>query len=139
MAINWKELEKKKGTIVAGTNENIIYLETKGESFIGKYLGKGEPVQIGDKKPFDTFNFETKDGFKSFSGGMSFAQSIGIVKANSIVKVTFNGKKKTSSGNKVNLYTVELLSGAIDEKAKKALQAEIVKNMKKNKKKGGKK
>lgn len=130
--INWKELEKKQGKVVStGSGANVIHLE-KGESFLGQYIGS-EQVQIADNEPFTSFKFLTEKGEQAFSGGMSFASQMRMVNINSIIRVTFTGKKKTASGFKANQYTIELLVGEVNEKEKKKIQQEIQDAMKKKK------
>ena len=130
--INWKELSKKPGVVVSGSDKQVIQLE-KGESVIGKFLGI-EQVQIGDKEPFNSFSLETETGVKQISGTI-IEQSMRIVSIGSIVRITQTGKKKTASGNKMTLYQVELLTGSINEKEKKKLQEELQKKFSKGSKK----
>lgn len=123
-AINWKELEKKQGEVVStGSGANVIEL-SKGEHFIGKFLGT-EEIKIGDKEPFTSLQFETEKGKQAISGS-SLVQQMRMINKNSIVRVTFTGTKKTNSGNKVKQFTVEALSpNAINEKEREKIKKEI--------------
>lgn len=134
--INWKELEKTQGEVVSsGSGANVILLE-KGESFIGKFLGT-EQIEIGDKEPFTSLQFETEKGNQCISG-MHLVQLMRMINVGSFVRVTNTGKKKTNNGNRVNTFSVELLKGSVNEKEKEKIKKEITEAVK-NKKKNGKK
>jgi len=135
--INWKELAKKQGEVVStGTGVDVISI-SKGESFIGKFLGT-EEITIGDKDPFTSLQFETEKGKQSISG-MSLVQQMRMINVNSIVRVTNTGKKRTNAGHKVNQFSVELLQGSINVKEKEKIKKEIQEAVKNKAKKSTKK
>lgn len=123
-SINWKQFEKMKGEVINGSNKNVFKFEEKEQFFIGKYLGK-ETIS-GQNNDFESFDFETESGNIAFSGGMSFADSMRMIKPGAFIRVTFKGKKKTGAGHKVNIYVIEWLGGTpIDTKMKKQISEEI--------------
>lgn len=129
-AVDFKKFAKMKGEIVTGSNKDIFKFTEAGQSFIGKYL-KHETISFGGGDPFEAFDFLTETGEQSFSGGVSFAQAMELVEIGSIIRVTYQGKVKTTTkGRKVNKYIVELLAGKVNEKARAAQKSRIDKIMK---------
>lgn len=80
--------------------------EDKGQALTGRLVHRAEiSTEYGPKQKYV---ISTSEGNKSILGSFQLDERMSLVTDNAMVRITFLGREKTSSGGKVKLFTVEV-------------------------------
>lgn len=93
-----KQLDKGSG--------ELFKFEEEGQQLTGIYLGSDDFA--GDFAPTKKHLFKTEEGIKTVIGQSHLINLLQNVAVGSLVRVTFEGKKKGKKGNPMNVYGIEI-------------------------------
>jgi hypothetical protein len=118
--------------VVVSSGSGAVSFETEGQSACGKFLRQEKGV---GKNESNLYHFEDDKGVEfALWGSAQLDPLLSVAKKGEKIRVTYQGKKKTSNGYKVKTFQIAG-PAAFAERAQKVILARMAESAKKRPKK----